>query len=367
MKIAIVGPTHPYKGGIALHTTQLAHHLKAEGHEVELISWRSQYPFFYPGQQQVPSGTPEMPVFDNTRRVLSWKNPVGWLSQARHLKKFDKVIFVWWVPMIQGPVYLAMLAGLGRSRPETILLCHNIVSHSASPIDRLFTKRVFKAVDKLIVHTKALAAQASKLTNRPVTVADMPAHLPGKPTTQPNSGQLNNHLLFFGLVRHYKGVDILIKALARIPDIKLTIAGEMWGKQEVILRQLIHELNLENRVKLMPGYVPAESIAPLFATADALVMPYRSGTASQNVELAFAYGRPVIATLVGSMPNQINDKFNGLLCAADDVESLAETIKYFYQPGIAQRLIANIEPINPETDWPAYIKALTPIKYLIVT
>lgn len=359
MKIAIVGPTHPYKGGIAQHTTQLAHHLEAVGHDVEIVSWKIQYPFFYPGQQFVPEGVPEIPVFGQTRRVLSWKNPIGWITQARKLRRFDKVIFVWWVPSIQGPVYLTMLKALGKNRPETIMLCHNIVSHSASPIDRLLTKQVFKNTDKLIVHTEKLAEQASKLTGTPISVASMPAHLPGQPKVQPTNGQLKHHLLFFGLVRHYKGVDILINALAKLPDIKLTVAGEMWGKQEVNLRQLITSLELDQRVKLLSGYVPAEAIAPLFADSDALVMPYRSGTASQNVDLAFAYGRPVIATTVGSAPDQIDDKLNGLLCAPDNVEALAETIKYFYQDDVAQRLLANIKPINPEADWLKYIQAIT--------
>lgn len=359
MKIAIVGPTHPYKGGIAQHTTQLAHHLSAAGNDVEIISWRSQYPFFYPGQQFVTDGVPEMPVFDQTQRVLSWKNPIGWLTQARKLRRFDKVIFVWWVPSIQGPVYLTMLKALGKNRPETIVLCHNIVSHSASPIDRLLTKQVFKNADRLIVHTPALAEQANQLTIAPITVASMPAHLPGQPKVQPTDGRLKHHMLFFGLVRHYKGVDVLINALAKLPDIKLTIAGEMWGKQEDNLRQLITSLKLEQRVKLLSGYVAAEAIAPLFADSDVLVMPYRSGTASQNVELAFAYGRPVIATTVGSMPDQITDKLNGLLCAPDDIGSLTEAIRYFYQAGVAQRLIANIEPINPEAAWHKYVQAIT--------
>lgn len=359
MKIAIIGPTHPYKGGIAQHTTQLAHHLFAAGHDVEIISWRSQYPFFYPGEQFVPDGVPEIPVFENTQRILSWKNPLGWLAQARRLKKIDKVIFVWWVPIIQGPVYLTMLRALGRKRPEIILLCHNIISHSSSSLDSSLSRRVFGKVDKLIVHTPKLAEQASELTTTPVIVSSMPAHLPGRPTIQPTDGQLKHNLLFFGLVRHYKGVDILVKALAKLPDVNITIAGEMWGKQEANLRELIKSLNLQARVKLLPGYVPAESIAPLFANCDALVMPYRSGTASQNVELAFAYGRPVIATRVGSMPNQINDKVNGLLCAANNVDSLTEAIKYFYRDGVAQKLIASAKPIKPENGWPEYIKAIS--------
>src|SRR5438309_5583802 len=88
MRIAIVGPAHPYKGGIPQHTTELAHHLRAAGHEVSLISWRNQYPFFYPGEQFVPDDKPELPVFSGVKRVLSWRNPVGWLRWGRRLRGY---------------------------------------------------------------------------------------------------------------------------------------------------------------------------------------------------------------------------------------------------------------------------------------
>src|SRR6185312_1575072 len=120
MKIALVGPTHPYKGGIVLHTTELAHRLTKAGHTVEILSWRTQYPFFYPGTQFVPGNKPESPPFPHVKRILSWRNPLGWWRQGRHLRSFDEVIFVWWVPTIQGPVYLSLLRALGKRGPRTM-------------------------------------------------------------------------------------------------------------------------------------------------------------------------------------------------------------------------------------------------------
>ena len=359
MKIAIVGPSHPYKGGIAQHTTRLAHHLSEVGNEVEIISWRIQYPFFYPGVQTVPNNQPEQPLFKTNRRVLSWKNPLGWIVWARYLRQFDKVIFVWWVPTIQGPIYYSMIKSMGKNRPEIELICHNIVSHSASPLDQKFTKLVFNVANKLVVHTPAMAEQASSYTSKPIIAIKMPAHLPGKPSVQDSTSELRKSLLFFGLVRHYKGVDILIQALAKIPDIKLVVAGEMWGSQLDKLRAQIKDLELADRIELLPGYVAAQDIPKLFVECDALVMPYRSGTASQTAEMAFAYGRPVIATKVGSMMEQIRDKIDGLLCSADDVDSLAEAIKYFYQPGVGKKLRDNIVHNDPENDWQKYVAVLT--------
>ena len=358
MKIAIVGPSHPYKGGISQHTTRLAQHLSDAGNIVEIISWRTQYPFFYPGIKTVPNNQPEQPLFKTNRRVMSWKNPLGWIVWARYLRQFDKVIFIWWVPTIQGPIYYSMIKAMGKTRPEIELICHNIVSHSASPLDRKFTSKVFNVVDKLIVHTKDMAKQARSFTSNPIDVVKMPAHLPGNPKLQDNTLGLNNSLLFFGMVRHYKGVDILIQALAKTPGVKLVVAGEMWGSQETKLRSQIKGLNLTDRIKLLPSYVAVEDIPKLFADCDAIVMPYRSGTASQTAEMAFAYGRPVISTNVGSMPSQIKNKINGILCAANDVESLTEAIMFFYKPGVAKKLRDNIVQIDPENDWRRYIQVL---------
>lgn len=358
MKIAIVGPVHPYKGGIAQHTTALAHHLKAAGHTVTIISWKSQYPFFYPGVQFVPEDKPELPVFKDSRRVLSWKNPIGWWQWARKLKKYDEVIFAWWVPTIQGPVYWTMLRALGRHGPHLLVLCHNIIQHGAGAKDKFLTRLVFDRADELLVHTKDLANIASDVTATPIAIASIPAHLPGQSTKQKPHATVQKHLLFFGLVRQYKGVDVLVQALAEVPDVTLTIAGEMWGKQQAKLEQLIEQLELGKRVTLLPGYVPAESIAGLFAKCDALVLPYRAATATQNTAMAFNQGVPVIATRVGSMPQQIRDGTDGLLCKPNDSASLAAAIHRFYEAGVAKKLAANLPASTAENDWKHYVSTI---------
>lgn len=359
MKIAIIGPTHPYKGGIPQHTTELASRLSQAGHDVTLVSWRNQYPFFYPGVQFVPGNKPEITPFANTKRVLSWRNPVGWWRWAKRLKHYDEVIFVWWVPMIQGPVYLNMLRVLGKNGPATTIICHNVIQHSASPIDERLTRAVLNQTDCVVVHSEAQAELARRLTKTPVTTLTMAAHLPGGPVAAKPHTKLYRHLLFFGLVRHYKGVDRLFEALANIPEVSLTVAGEMWGKNETQLRELLTTLNIKSRVELRPGYVPAEDIAGLFAKADALVLPYRSGSATQNTDLAFAHGVPVIATRVGSIPDRLRDGVDSLLCEPDDAISLAAAIHRFYEPGVARELSQHLPAASADRDWDIYVQALT--------
>jgi glycosyltransferase involved in cell wall biosynthesis len=359
MKIAIVGPAHPYKGGIAQHATALAHHLAEKKHEVDIISWKAQYPFFYPGEQFVANDKPEIPLFDHTIRVLSWRNPFGWIKWAFRLRHFDQVIFVWWVPTIQGPVYWLMLRILSYKGPHTLVLCHNIVQHSAGPIDTFLTRLVFDRADRLLVHTKALANIASDISATPISVATMPAHFPGNPKPRKGPFVLHNSLLFFGLVRQYKGVDLLLKALVSVPNIRLVIAGELWGKQAAVLSELVTSLGLEKRVEIKAGYVPAEDIPDLFGECDALVLPYRSGTATQNVEMAFAYGVPVIATKVGSVPESVQHGVDGMLCEPNNIKSLVSAVQQFYKPGVAKTLSKQLPDSTEIVDWQNYTAVVT--------
>jgi glycosyltransferase involved in cell wall biosynthesis len=356
MRIALIGPTHPYKGGIVHHTTELAHRLEKAGHDVSLISWSAQYPtILYPGVQKVADDKPEMTPFSKTTYPLSWKNPLGWTAVGRKLRSYDLVIFVF-VTSIQAPAYLTMLRTMGSKRKAKVMaLCHNVLPHERKFFDVPLTKAVLGKVDNVLVHTPSQAKLAKELTKATVTVADMPPHLPAKPHGKVKGFEkLQHHLFFFGMVRKYKGVDILLKAIANVPDVKVTIGGEVWGGMEQY-EQLMDELGVRDRVTFNRGYVPSQQISEYIASSDAIVLPYRSGTATQNIQLANAHGKPVIATRVGSMTNQVRDGVDGLLCKPNDVESLTKAIKHFYEPGIAEKLTKNVPKLSEDKLWETYI------------
>lgn len=360
MRIAIVGPTHPYKGGIAQETTELAHRLTTEGHEVVILSWKTQYPFFYPGQQFVAYDKPELPLHVGSRRVLSWKNPFGWARHIRTYRDYDHIILVWWVPLIQGPVYLTMLRALRRKHHARVsLLCHNVASHEARVSDTLalkLTTSVMKQVDQVLVHTSDQATRAANITNTPVVVADLPPVIIGDTKTVIRNSFLTHKLLFFGIVRKYKGLDILLRAVAQVPNIKLIVAGEFWQLEQYV--KLLDELKINDRVELRIGYVAAEDIPALFGEVDASVLPYRGGTASFHVSIAHSFGVPVIATTASSFKTQIHSGIDGLLCAPDDVEALAKAIKHFYEPGVAAQLRKGVSTDAADATWQKYIEKL---------
>ena len=279
---------------------------------------------------------------------------------GRKLRKYDQIIFIWWVPTIQGPVYLGMLQAMGKKRPPITLICHNVLPHEPKPGDRHLARTVLSRCDHIITHSPAQSAIASELSTTAVTIIPLPLTLMQAAKQAAKQGKLKQRLLFFGIVRPYKGLDVLLQALATVPEVKLTVVGEFWGGTKTY-RQLISKLGLESRVSIRSGYVPANELAEDICKADAVILPYRTGTASWNVSLAHAYGTPVIATTAGSLGAQVHDGIDGLLCEPSDAASLAKAIRRFYEPGIALKLRAGIPALTAEEDWHTYIQTVVNI------
>ena len=406
MKIGLVGPAHPYKGGGARHTTELAHQLAAQGHEVVIESWRAQYPArLYPGQQTVDE--PEGEPYPRTRRRLAWYSPPSWFTVGRRLRNADLVVFALLTP-IQVPAYLVMLAALGK-HPRTVVLCHNVLPHERRPGDVALTRALLRRAAAVLVHSEAQAAEARALApDTPIHIASLPPHWPhaqrvrgasaptamearapqapsggGSRAAGPLDGGANRgggrgadggggggagggrgagggdvRLLFFGIVRPYKGLDVLLRALAGAPEnLTLTVAGEFWGGTAGT-EKLVAEQGLNGRVTLMPGYVKASEVPGLFANADVLVLPYRAATASQNALLAFAHGVPVIASRAGAIADQVIDGVNGITVAPGDVDDLVRALRLAGERGTLERLRTGVGSLGPQPSWDDYLAAL---------
>jgi glycosyltransferase involved in cell wall biosynthesis len=360
LKIAIVGPAHPYKGGLAQHATALAHRLAAAGHEVLLQSWSAQYPrVLYPGQLTVE--IPEVELFPATERTLAWYRPDSWWRAGRRLarEKYDAVVLLVHTP-IQVPAYLTLARAAKAGGCTVVALLHNVLPHEQRRFDKQLMSALLRRADALVVHSGEQANLAATLASTPAYVAPLALHLPhGAPVADSAPGGRRNRLLFFGIVRRYKGVDVLIEALAQadVPDVGLTVAGEIWEGRDELLR-LISDLGLAGRVTLTEGYVPTDEVPRLFAEADALVLPYRSATASQNTLIAFEFGIPVIATRAGALADAVTDGVNGLLCEPGDVSGLKEAIRRLYQPGELELLRSGVTSPDSGPAWDGYVAAV---------
>jgi glycosyltransferase involved in cell wall biosynthesis len=400
VRIAVVGPAHPYKGGVAQHTTTLAHRLSAAGHDTMLVSWRAQYPkLLYPGQLTVAE--PEAELYPGMERPLAWYRPDSWWRTGRRLgRQGCDVVVLSVVTPVQAPAYLTLARAARAGGCTVVALCHNVLPHESRGADEPLMRALLRRVDAVVVHSAEQAALAEMLSAAPVQVAALPPHLPhsglappGVPFTPAGTarpaapagtarpatpagpatpGALatparpalaeapgpHHRLLFFGIVRPYKGLDILLRALAEAgPQVSLTVAGEIWDGREELLR-LISGLGLQDRVTMPGGYVPTAEVPEAFATADALVLPYRSATASQNALVAFQFGIPVIASRAGAIADAVEDGVNGILCAPGDAGDLARAIRALYQPGTLERLRAGVRRPDPGPLWDDYLAAV---------
>ena len=366
MRVVLVGPTHPYKGGIAQHTTELAHRLASAGHDVDLWSWSEQYPQrLYPGQQRVPDNAPELAVYPRTSYPLSWRRPDGWVRAGRRMATYDVAVVVVVTP-VQAPAYLAMLGALRsrRSRKTRVVaLCHNVLPHERGRADLPLTRALLGRAQALIVHSEAERAKAAGLTRAPIEVTPLPplalTATGAAQSSAQSTGSVAHRLLFFGMVRRYKGLDVLLRALAVVPEVSLTVAGEFW-EDKAATRALVGELGIRDRVEIRSGYVAAAEVPALLATVDALALPYRSATASAHAYIAHSHGMPVIATTVGNLPEQVRDGKDGLLVPPDDPPALAAAIERLYSPGELDRLRAGARETGATGGdglWAAYVDA----------
>jgi hypothetical protein len=216
-------------------------------------------------------------------------------------------------------------------------------------------RQFLQRVDSVLVHSDAQARLAYELGAPRVSVTDLPPHLPGGAPVDRVEHEGPPRLLSIGMVRDYKGVDLLMEALAEVPGPTLTVAGEMWGSSGERVKQLAQDPRLRDRVEVHGGYVPADRLAPLFASHDVLALTYRSATASQNALLGQHHGLPVLASDVGTFGGQVRDGVDGILVPPGDKEALVAALQRLAEPGVAEQLRAQVRRPDLSGPWARYV------------
>lgn len=318
-RVAIVGPVFPFRAGIAYCTTRLAQELRAD-----VISFKRQFPKrFYPGGDDVDPTLPRA----EAEFILDVVNPLTWLAAARRLRRYDAVIFVWWIWVWALPYRVMML--LLRRRTKVILQCHNIGDKEPAWWKRWLTDRVLRRGDALVVHAVTEADDAWRRSRGGRVVRTfLPVHeLGGAPPPRDDAKKTlgldgRKVALFFGHVRPFKGLDIALRAWPAVKsDVTLLVAGEAWWDKEQEYRQLA----TDPRVRLEFRFIPDAEIATYFAAADVVLAPYRIEAQSGVALTAFHFARPVIATRVGGLP-EVVDGANGILIPPEDPAALARAV-----------------------------------------
>lgn len=351
MRICVVGPTYPYRGGIAHYTTLLVQHLRQAGHQVPFYSFTRQYPsWLFPGKtDKDPSSAP---LRAECEYILDPINPLTWLKLYRRIRADnpDLLLLQWWVPY--WTPCLTTLAGLIKrnTRIKIAFICHNVVPHDGGGfLDRRLTLTVLRRGDAMIVHSEqdryrllalmpgARVVKAAHPTYAPLAdQAAQPRNLRrdlGMPEGKPV-------LLFFGFVRPYKGLEYLIQALPKIRaqlDVHLLVAGEFWSSREFYERYA-REFGVEQHITFVDRYIPNEELRPYFDVSDVVVLPYISATQSGVVQLAFGFHKPVITTRVGGLSEAVRDGVDGLIVPPQDGAALADAVLRFFQTDVGRTI-----------------------------
>jgi|GEM_PF-98171 len=364
MKIAVIGPTHPYKGGIAQHTTELARRLSAAGHDVVLHSWKAQYPQrLYPGKMTVTDAERDVAEFDRVERRLAWYSPWSWVSTGRRLRDADLVLVAHSNPF-QIPHHWTILRSMGR-RPRgqaRVMVAHNVVPHDASPMQQRAVRLLAGSVDHVVVHSADEARRAADLLpNVPHTQLPLPPFGPAVTAAAAHRERDDDgtvRLLALGFVRPYKGLGVLLAAMRDVPGVHLTIRGECWDDTlAAAIRAAASEPAMHGRVDFRPGYVDEREFADLFATHDMAALPYLEATGSQNTALSFAYGRPVIVSDLPALVSDVCDGENGIVVPAGDVDAWRAALRRLDVTTV-HLLAADVHRPDADDAWQHYVNAL---------
>ncbi len=342
MKIILLGTAYPYRGGLATFNERLARQFLSEGHEVELWTFTLQYPsFLFPGKTQYSSE--QAPADLTIRRVLNSCNPFNWIRVGRALRKAepDLLICCYWMAFF-APAY-GLISRIARrnGKTKTVALVHNMMPHEPSILDKLFAPYFVASQDGFVALSESVAEQISSLAGRSGGVAVSPHPIYdhyGERMTKTEACKAlglpddKQYMLFFGLVRAYKGLDLLLDAFGQVkdklPDLQLIIAGEFYEHEEKYRAQIEAD-GLNNRVIIRNEFIPDADLRKYFGAADLIVQPYKSATQSGVTQVAFHFEKPMLVTNVGGLGEIVHDHKMGYACEPSVPAIADDLVDYF--------------------------------------
>lgn len=347
MRISIVGPAYPLRGGIAHYVYRLQQELAHRGHDVQVVSFRRLYPrLLFPGTTELD--TSRLKLDAGATPILTPLNPVTWWRAFKLVKAFspDVVVFEWWQPFF-GPLVGTLARCFRRSRVKCIIECHNVFPHEARPLDGLLVRFALSAADRLITHsTKDREDLLSVVSGKEVSVSPLPCL--NEFSGAANCSRNGHTILFFGKVRKYKGLDVLLAAMPKVLSkvkCKLIVVGEFYDPIDKYLN-LVRKHGIEKEVSLDNRYVPNEEVPSIFERVDVLVLPYVSASQSGVARIALSNGLPVIASRTGGLSEAIVENVNGLLFPPGDSDALAEQIVTYFTNNLGETFSKNIWKTN---------------------
>lgn len=367
-KIVIVGSAYPLRGGLASFNERIAREFQNEGDEVVIYTFSLQYPdFLFPGKTQYSSDP--APEDLNIKVMLNSINPISWWKVGRAIKreKPDLIISKFWLPFM-GPALGSVLRFAKSAKTRVVSIIDNIIPHEKRIGDKMLANYFVGAVDAFIVMSRSVEQDMRLFTTtKPVSYIPHPIY--------DNYGEIveksealsylglddqYNYILFFGFIRDYKGLDLLLSAMVdgriRQKPIRLIVAGEYYANEEKYT-QLIDALGIAEQLVLRTDFIPNSEVRYYFGAADAVVQPYKTATQSGISQLAYHFEKPMIVTKVGGLPEIVEHGVAGYVVDVDP-QPIADAIIDFYENDKEAILKAGVSAAKARFSWSSMTQAV---------
>lgn len=366
MKIAMLSTFYPFRGGIAQFNASLYEELKKE-HEVKAFTFKRQYPdFLFPGETQYVTETDKVITIPSVE-ALDTINPFSYYKTARLINEFEPDILVmkYWMPFF-GPS-LGTVAKKMKSKTKVISILDNVLPHERKIIDKPFTNYFLKYNDGFIAMSESVKKDLLSISKTPpkVILAEHPDYNHfGESISKSEAQKILNidpskkALLFFGFIREYKGLDLLLKAFELLDDsYQLIIAGECYGSFEVY-QKIIDQSSRKKDIKVHNKYINDSEVPAYFCGADVCILPYKSATQSGITSISHHFNTPIIATNVGGLQESVHHEINGLIVNEVSEQAIANSIRHYFENNLQSSLEGALLKSKEDKSWSNFAKKL---------
>lgn len=377
MKITFLGPAYPYRGGLAAFNERLAGQFTEECKDVEICTFRLQYPgFLFPGKTQLNDGPPPQGI--KIIRQLNSVNPLNWIRTGLKIKqdKPDILLIRYWLPFM-APC-LGTVARIVRSNKYTIIIAiaDNVEPHEKSPGGRPLTKFFMKSISGAVVMSYSVQKDIEVFRKDiPIVITPHPLfdNYGRKLDRSEALNSLNldpdySYILFFGFIRSYKGLDLLINALTddrlRKQKLKLIVAGEFY-ENESVYRDLIVKNGLEDKIVLFDHFINDNQVKLFFSGADLVVQPYKSATQSGVTQIAFQFDKPMVVTDVGGLKEIVQNLKDGYVVRPDPSE-IADAINDYFENNRKKTFTASVSNSKNRFSWNKMTESINEVFYKVL-
>ncbi len=368
-RVIIIGPAWPLRGGLATFNQRLAVAFAAQGDDCSIVSFSLQYPsMLFPGKSQY--STDAAPEGLKIESGINSINPLNWMKVGRYLQKLqpDLIVVRYWIPFM-GPA-LGTILRLVRRNKHTKIICiaDNVIPHERRPGDSAFTRYFLKACDGFITMSESVLhdlrlfekEKRAQLVRHPLYDSFGAPVEKNAAREKLSLNAADKIVLFFGFIRKYKGLDLLLNAMKheglKKLGVKLLIAGEFYDDEREYL-QIIKDNNLEETVILHTHFIPDSDVKWYLCAADAVIQPYRAATQSGVTPLAYFFEKPMVVTAVGGLPDLVPDGKCGIVCEPNP-NAIAEAIVKFYEIGEAF-FLPNLRTEREKYTWENLVQAIS--------